>query len=50
MRHQTISFIKSAIRILGYACLAWSSPVLALAAVFLVTSELVGIVEEFGHE
>lgn len=47
MRHQTISFIKSGIRILGYIYLVVD---IGVAMVLLVTSELVGIVEEIGHE
>lgn len=47
MRHQTISFIKSGIRLLGYLLLPFN---LLLAAGVLVVSELVGILEEIGHE
>jgi len=46
-RHSAISFVKSGIRIVGYICLA-KIPVLQLAAVILVVSEIVGILEEFG--
>lgn len=46
MSHQTISFIKSAIRLVGYGCLVWSMP---LAALVLIASEVVGIVEEVGQ-
>lgn len=46
MKHQTISFIKSFIRIVGYGLLLYSLP---LAAVTLIVSEVVGIVEEVGH-
>ena len=65
MRHQTISFIKSGIRILGYLIL-FATPDLAitakapfnpglaialrLAGIALILSEVVGIVEEVGHE
>ena len=41
--HQTISFIKSAIRILGYAALCYS---LDLAVGLLILSEGIGIIEE----
>jgi hypothetical protein len=41
--HQQISFIKSGIRILGYAALWWS---IDIAAILLILSEVVGIVEE----
>lgn len=47
MKHQTISFIKSGIRIVGYILIPIN---LVTAAGFLVVSEFVGIVEEFGHE
>tara|TARA_R110000782_G_scaffold242081_1_gene328590 strand:- start:1 stop:213 length:213 start_codon:yes stop_codon:yes gene_type:complete len=42
-KHQTVSFIKSAIRIVGYTVIPFSLPV---AALILVISEAVGIVEE----
>ena len=41
--HQQISFIKSGIRILGYAGLWWS---IDIAATLLILSEIVGIGEE----
>ena len=41
--HQQISFIKSGIRILGYALLPFN---LTTAMVVLIGSELIGIVEE----
>lgn len=47
MRHQTISFVKSVIRLLGYALLLINVPV---AVMILIASEVVGIVEEVGHE
>ena len=40
---QQISFIKSGIRILGYACIPFS---LFWATTFLILSEVVGIIEE----
>lgn len=47
MRHQTISFIKSGFRLLGYCLL----PVdLLTAAAVLFFSEVIGILEEIGHE
>lgn len=47
MKHQTLSFVKSGIRILGYACLFKVAPT---AAYVLIVSEVVGIIEELGHE
>ena len=41
--HQQVSFIKSGIRILGYACIPFS---LFWATAFLILSEVVGIIEE----
>lgn len=41
--HQTISFIKSGIRILGYGALFYS---LDIAAILLILSEIIGIIEE----
>jgi hypothetical protein len=49
MSHQTISFIKSGIRILGYLLLASPHP-LMWAILALVVSEVIGIVEEIGHD
>jgi hypothetical protein len=47
MKHQTISFNKSAIRLAGYCWLPFDH---WIAAGVLVVSELLGIVEEIGHE
>ena len=41
--HQRVSFFKSGIRILGYIALPFN---LAIGAIILVLSELIGIVEE----
>jgi len=41
--HQVISFVKSTIRITGYALLLINLPI---AAVVLIFSELIGILEE----
>ena len=41
--HQIISFVKSGIRILGYCCIPLN---LGWATVFLILSEVVGIIEE----
>ena len=41
--HQQVSFIKSGIRILGYAALWWS---IDIAATLLILSEVVGVYEE----
>ena len=42
-RHQIISFIKSGIRILGYAFIPFN---LAIATIILILSEVIGIYEE----
>jgi hypothetical protein len=42
-KHQIISFIKSGIRILGYALIPFN---LGWATAFLILSEVVGIIEE----
>jgi len=42
-KHQIVSFIKSAIRILGYALLPFH---LVASVIFLILSEVVGIIEE----
>ena len=42
-KHQIISFIKSGIRILGYALLPIN---LVASVIFLILSEIVGIIEE----
>jgi|TARA_R110000823_G_scaffold310036_1_gene434695 hypothetical protein len=42
-KHQIISFIKSGIRILGYALIPFS---LVTATIILILSEIVGIIEE----
>jgi len=42
-KHQVVSFIKSAIRLIGYGLIPVN---LHLAAAVLVVSELVGILEE----
>ena len=42
-KHQIVSFIKSAIRLAGYGLLPIN---IILAAIVLVVSELVGILEE----
>lgn len=47
MRHQTISFIKSVVRIVGYLALPFS---LYAGAGLLVISEVFGVIEEIGHE
>tara|TARA_R110000822_G_scaffold85011_1_gene199351 strand:- start:82 stop:249 length:168 start_codon:yes stop_codon:yes gene_type:complete len=41
--HQQISFVKSGIRIAGYACIPFN---LLWATIFLILSEVVGIIEE----
>ena len=46
MTHQTISFIKSVLRIVGYVGLVID---LQIAVVLLVGSEIVGILEEVGE-
>lgn len=47
MSHQTISFTKSAIRIIGYILIPFD---LRAAAFILVISEILGVVEEIGHD
>ena len=42
-KHQLISFIKSGIRILGFAALWWR---IDIAATLLILSEVVGVYEE----
>ena len=42
-KHQIISFIKSGIRILGYALLPFH---LVASVIFLILSEVVGVIEE----
>ena len=42
-KHQIISFIKSGIRIIGYALLPFN---LIASVIFLILSEVVGIIEE----
>ena len=42
-KHQLVSFIKSGIRIIGYILIPFS---LLWATIFLVISEIVGIIEE----
>lgn len=42
-KHQQISFIKSAVRILGYVFLFWS---IDAAACTLIASEAIGVAEE----
>ena len=41
--HQTISFIKSGVRIIGYLAIPFS---LGWAAALLILSEVIGIIEE----
>ena len=41
--HQQISFIKSGVRILGYAAIPFS---LGWAVIFLILSEVIGLIEE----
>ncbi len=47
MKHQTISFIKSAIRLGGYVGLLY---VAFWPAAVLIVSEIIGVLEEIGHE
>ena len=42
-KHQIVSFIKSGIRILGYAFIPFN---LVASAILLILSEIVGIIEE----
>lgn len=47
MKHQTISFIKSGVRIFGYICLPFN---LLFGVTVLIISEVLGLIEEVGHE
>lgn len=47
MKHQQISFVKSGLRLVGYLLLLFH---VGWAVAMLFFSELVGIVEEIGHE
>ena len=49
--HAKISYLKSGIRIAGYACLFFVGhhPAIFFAAAWLIGAEVLGIVEEFGH-
>ena len=42
-KHQIVSFIKSAIRILGYIFIPFN---LVITTILLILSEIVGIIEE----
>ena len=42
-KHQTISFIKSWVRIIGYLFIPFN---LVIATLILVVSEIIGIIEE----
>ncbi len=59
LKHQTISFIKSVIRIAGYVAICivgWHldafefAKYIEAAGLLLIASEVVGILEEIGHE
>ena len=41
--HQTISFLKSAVRLTGYGALMYST---GLGVLILIISELIGVIEE----
>tara|TARA_R110000796_G_scaffold230676_1_gene348358 strand:- start:219 stop:422 length:204 start_codon:yes stop_codon:yes gene_type:complete len=41
--HQKVSFVKSGVRILGYAFLPFN---LVIATILLILSEVIGIIEE----
>jgi hypothetical protein len=45
--HQSISFVKSIVRISGYGVFL-ASPAVCMA--LLILAEMIGIVEEIGHE
>ncbi len=49
--HAKISYVKSAIRIVGYLCFfaVDRHPMIWLAAVLLIVAEIIGIVEEIGY-
>jgi hypothetical protein len=44
--HTIISYIKSAVRILGYIALIWVAPYLWQAGILLIGAELIGVLEE----
>jgi hypothetical protein len=44
--HTIISYIKSAVRILGYIALVWVAPYLWQAGILLIGAELIGVIEE----
>jgi hypothetical protein len=46
LSHQTISFVKSGVRLLGYVLLPAD---LFIAGCVLFLSEVIGVVEEIGH-
>jgi hypothetical protein len=46
LSHQTISFIKSGVRIFGYYLLMYDLPTAALVLIF---SEFIGVAEEIGQ-
>ena len=50
--HKKISFVKSAIRILGYGLLAyvWPTYFMWVVAIVLILSEIIGIIEELGEK
>jgi len=51
--HKKISFVKSAIRIIGYfgGMIAFNHQIVALSAfAVLVVSEVIGIIEELGEK
>lgn len=49
--HAKISYLKSAIRIVGYTCFLFVDhhPAIVLAGAVLIISEIIGIIEEIGH-
>lgn len=51
--HKILSFIKSTIRIFGYVTLSLAFPLnemIFFAAVILVFSEVIGVIEEVGEK
>ena len=47
-KHQNISFAKSIVRMIGYACLVLAVPttLMQVAVIVLIASEIIGVMEE----
>jgi ATP/ADP translocase len=49
-RHTGISYLKSAIRIIGYIIAAHVCPIINMAMLILIFAEVLGIAEEWGEK